>query len=63
MLREHYGISALEAQHELPEWERAMLLSHILAKAGVHDGEADDGEAPVADPFATLPDWARSASS
>lgn len=52
ILRVHYGIGALEAEHELPAWERDMLIDAYLEKT-------DDGTsrpAPSGGPFSVVPE-------
>jgi hypothetical protein len=51
LLRSHFGISALEARHSLPAWERELLLE--VAKQANQD---EDERPPTGNTFDRVPE-------
>jgi hypothetical protein len=52
VLRRHFRISAYEAEHEIPAWEREMLLRHFMEGRGGSKGSSEVS----GDPFASVPE-------
>jgi hypothetical protein len=55
VLRRHFGISAYEAEHEMPAWEREMLLRLFMVERGGSEGSSEVS----GDPFSAVPDKLR----
>ena len=56
MLRREFSISAHEAEHVLPEWEREMLVRHVVGALGGGEAASVNGSAePSGDPFSSVP--------
>lgn len=55
LLRRHFGISAYEAEHVLPSWERSMLIERFIAEHA--EGDAGErGAAPSGAPLSRVPE-------
>jgi hypothetical protein len=55
VLRRHFRISAYEAEHGMPSWEREMLLRLFMEERGGSKGSSDIS----GDPFSSVPEELR----